>query len=73
MAAFQTFQSSIQHVGVEPPLVPAECSLRAAVPCFAEPGLSGVAGRGSQGHGGDAVGTQRSQEILETTKVPNVS
>lgn len=41
--------------------------------CFAEFGLSGVAGSSSQGHGGDAVGTRRSQEILETTEVPNVS
>lgn len=41
--------------------------------CFAEFGLSGVAGSSPQGHGGDAVGTRRSQEILETTEVPNVS
>lgn len=41
--------------------------------CFAEFGLSGVAGSSPQGHGGDAVGTQRSQEILETTEVPDVS
>lgn len=55
------------------PLRIPESYFLSAVPCFAEFGLSGVAGRRSQGHGGDAVGTRRSQEILETTKVPNVS
>ncbi|XP_028454040.1 general transcription factor IIH subunit 4 isoform X2 [Perca flavescens] len=36
-------------------------------------GLSGVAGRGSQGDGGVAAGTQRGQEVLETTEVQYVT
>lgn len=41
--------------------------------CLLGSGMSGVAGCRTQGAGGDAAGTQRGQEILETTKVAHVT
>lgn len=40
--------------------------------CLLGSGMSGVAGCRTQSAGGDAAGTQRGQEILETTKVAHV-
>uniref|UniRef100_A0A3B4UAI4 General transcription factor IIH subunit 4 n=2 Tax=Seriola dumerili TaxID=41447 RepID=A0A3B4UAI4_SERDU len=66
-------RSAAVHRGSALQPVPLPGGLRGAARQSSGFGLSGVAGRGSQGDGGDAAGTQRGQEVLEATEVSHVN